>query len=309
MLDSPATEWRGLPEEPRLARFMSGSSDAVKRRVIAYYLATTESAYLPNWAGDLLGFHVGISDDDARSLDDTFEKTNAYLADCAGLGPGTRVLDAGCGVGGSSLWLAQHRGALVTGISIVGRQVELARRYAAERGVDHLASFHERDMLDTGFDPSSFDVIWNLQAVSHVADIDACVAHFSALLRDGGVLSSFDHHRGKVEHQETERIACEGWALAPLRTAEELETVLLRHDFEQVETRDLGERARNTVQVLEARASRSLLRIRVESKLAGIEAPPLYEGHVRAALAFVEGMRLGSQALLHVTARRKRRTC
>lgn len=291
-----------------LARFVSGSSDAVKQRVIAYYLATTDHAYLPNWAGELLGFHVGLSDEDATSLDDTFEKTNAFLADRAGIGRGTRVLDAGCGVGGSSIWLARERGAVVTGISLVGRQVELAQRYARERGVEDLATFYERDMLETGFEPASFDVIWNLQAVSHVVDVDTCIAHFSQLLRDDGVFSSFDHHRGNARHEEAERIACEGWALAPLRTSEELETTLLRHDFDQIETTDLGDRARNTVQVLEAMASRSLLRIRAESKLAGIEAPPLYEGHVRAALAFADGMRRRSQALLHVLARRKPRS-
>jgi tocopherol O-methyltransferase len=286
---------------------MSGSSNAVKERVIAYYLATTEHAYLPNWAGERLGFHVGLSDEDATSLDDTFHKTNGYMAEQAGVRPGTRVLDAGCGVGGSSIWLAQERGARVTGVSLVGRQVELARRFARERGVEHLVSFREADMLDTGLDEASFDVVWNNQAISHVVDLESCAAHFSYLLRDGGVLTSFDYHLGARADPVTESVACAGWALAPLRSGEELEAALRRHEFEDVELSDVSDRCRRTVQACEAMASRSLLRIRAEKEFAGIDAPPLYEGHVRAALAFAEGMRNGTQSLLHARARRKPR--
>ena len=48
---------------------------------------------------------------------------NRVLADRAGIRPGQRVLDAGCGVGGSSLWLAEQRGAAVVGITPVASQV------------------------------------------------------------------------------------------------------------------------------------------------------------------------------------------
>ena len=61
-------------------------------------------------------------------------RNNEVLADIAAVQPGERVLDAGCGVGGSSCWLAQHREATVVGITLVPDQVARARAIARARG-------------------------------------------------------------------------------------------------------------------------------------------------------------------------------
>src|SRR5262249_32061068 len=55
------------------------------------------------------------------------------LAEFAAIQRGEGVLDAGCGIAGSSVWLAERRGATVVGIPPVRMQVERARRIAAAR--------------------------------------------------------------------------------------------------------------------------------------------------------------------------------
>lgn len=51
-----------------------------------------------------------------------------YLLEISGIPRGAHVLDVGCGLGGTSRFLAKERACAVTGITISGRQVEIARK-------------------------------------------------------------------------------------------------------------------------------------------------------------------------------------
>src|SRR5688572_11966690 len=134
---------------------MGATSDAQKERVLRYYRETTEKSYLAGWSRGSLGLHFGLADETTTSHAQSVLQTNAYLADRAGIDRGTRVLDAGCGVGGSALWLAAERGAVVTGVTLIPEQVEIANRYAAERGLSGVVDFHCADMAHTGLAPRS----------------------------------------------------------------------------------------------------------------------------------------------------------
>src|SRR5262245_45772379 len=57
------------------------------------------------------------------------------LAGAARIERGCEVLDAGCGIGGSSLWLARERGCRVTGVTLSGRQSGMAVRSARRAGL------------------------------------------------------------------------------------------------------------------------------------------------------------------------------
>src|SRR5258708_8741617 len=130
---------------------MTGTPDWLKEKIREYYLETTEASYLANWSGHSLGLHFGIGDESTPSLDESLVNTNIYLADQMHIGEGERVLDAGCGVGGSSIWLARERGARVTSITLAPNQVELGRRFAAERGVADRVFFECMDFTKTSF--------------------------------------------------------------------------------------------------------------------------------------------------------------
>lgn len=285
---------------------MGTTPDETKERIIRYFLETTEHSYLANWAGESLGFHFGLADETTSSLAESLLNTNSYLADRACIGEGTRVLDAGCGVGGSAIWLAQNRGARVTGVTLVERQVELARRFAEERGVVESVDFLCRDMLDTGFSEGTFDVVWNLESLCHAVDIDAYFEHVNYLLRDGGYFVCTDLCSGEIHDPELERVICEGWAMAALRSPDEIVAALEKRGFGGIELLDLTPRAMLCAQALEAMASRSLLELRAKQAFLG-ESSPIYEGHVRAALAMVDGMRTKRASVTHALARRSTR--
>ena len=283
---------------------MSETDEETKRRIVAYYDATTESSYLANWAGDSLGFHFGIADENTASLAESLTNSNAYLAERAGIVEGTRVLDAGCGVGGSSLFLARERRARVTGITLVERQVELARKFAREQGLEELVTFERADMLATGFAEASFDVVWNLESMCHVADLDGYLDHVASLLVDGGRFACVDLCAGAIPDANLDRVMQEGWIFAGLRSASDIVRALSRHPFELVDTVDLTPRIMRSALALRAMASRSLFKILADREFFGTEVGPIYEGHVRAAIAFAEGLEKGTASVSCVIADR-----
>lgn len=279
---------------------MAGTPEDVKARIIDYYVHTTEQSYLANWSGDSLALHCGMANETTQSLEESLNNTNAFLAESAGIAAGTRVLDAGCGAGGSSLWLARHKEARVTGISIVPRQVELARGFARERGLDHLVDFIVADMVRTELPPESFDVVWNLESMCHVVDLDSYLLHVRELLRPGGRLAVIEPCRGPVPNPGLERTLCDGWALAPLRTPEEIVGALSRNAFAEIACTDVGQAIEPSNRVLESKAAQTLLGLRMDALSTGKASNPRYEAHVRAALAFVRGMREQAFCMAHV---------
>src|SRR5688572_16706532 len=67
------------------------------------------------------------------------------LAVRAGVAGGERVLDVGCGLGGSALLLAADYGCRVEGISISPKQVVAANQESARRGLHERAMFAVAD--------------------------------------------------------------------------------------------------------------------------------------------------------------------
>ncbi|GAB3959440.1 methyltransferase domain-containing protein [Actinoallomurus acanthiterrae] len=109
-----------------------------------------------------------------------------FLLDHLGpLGPADRVLDAGCGRGGSSLVAAARFGCEVDGVSISQTQVDFAGEQARLRGVGDQVRFHLRNMLDTGFPTGAFQAIWNNESTMYV-ELGLLFAEHSRQLRRGG---------------------------------------------------------------------------------------------------------------------------
>jgi SAM-dependent methyltransferase len=97
------------------------------------------------------------------------------------------LLDAGCGTGEHTILAALH-GASVLGIDISGRAIDIARRKAAERGVD--ASFQILDALSLDTLDKTFDTVLD-SGLFHVFDDAARIQYVTAVhrvLRPGGHL-------------------------------------------------------------------------------------------------------------------------
>ena len=112
-----------------------------------------------------LSIHYGFYDKKHPTHGEAVLNFNRILATNLSITGGDIVLDAGCGIGGSSIWLAKNYGCKVIGITVVPDQVKQATKLAKLHGVDHLVSFELQDYTKTSLSGESFTVVWGLESV------------------------------------------------------------------------------------------------------------------------------------------------
>ena len=98
---------------------------------------------------------------------------------------GTRILDVGCGIGGSSRILAKEYGFDVTGVTISPQQVKRATELTPD-GVT--AKFKVDDAMALSFDDGSFDVVWCIEAGPHMPDKAVFAKELIRVVKPGGKL-------------------------------------------------------------------------------------------------------------------------
>ena len=112
-----------------------------------------------------------------------------HLAQLANIKTGWRILDIGCGFGGSSLYLAKKYGGSVTGITISPVQVQMAKEAAAKTNLD--ASFFLMDAEEMQF-AQPFDLLWSVESISHYHDPRKFFASAVKFLKPGGCFALTD---------------------------------------------------------------------------------------------------------------------
>lgn len=135
---------------------------------IVDYYSQTENSYKDAWDLDnTFSLHHGYWDYTVNSFSDSLLRMNAVLAGKAAIQKNMHVLDAGCGIGGSSVWLAKNIGCRVTGITLSQKQAEQAQALAQRFGLTHLLTFQVADYCHTHFENESFDVVWAIESVCY----------------------------------------------------------------------------------------------------------------------------------------------
>ncbi|MDB5199526.1 MAG: SAM-dependent methyltransferase [Chitinophagaceae bacterium] len=211
---------------------------------IARYYDLSESQYRFFWNLDKsLSLHYGYWDDSTKNFHEALLNINKVLSAKAAISKDDKVLDAGCGIGGSSIWLAKNIGCIVTGISLSEKQVNKANALGAREGVEHLAGFEQKDFTATGFPSESFDVVWAIESVCHATDKSAFLKEVSRLLKKNGRLIMADFFKKEnLDGKDAQQVQqwAHGWAVEDFSTKEEFERQLQQAGFLQIKIEDVS---------------------------------------------------------------------
>jgi MPBQ/MSBQ methyltransferase len=118
------------------------------------------------------------------------------LASRASLKSGLRVLDVGCGLGGSGRFLASEHQCKVIGIDLTKEYVDVANALADLVGLKNMVEFRQCSALDMPFDDGAFDVVWTEHVQMNVADKQAFYAEIARVLAPRGRLIFHDIFQG-----------------------------------------------------------------------------------------------------------------
>jgi len=246
---------------------MEGQAEPTLKERIKEHYDKLSPYYHSLWG---VHIHHGFWETGKETKEEAQSKLIELVAKKIRLQKGSRVLDVGCGVGGSSIYLGKNYNASVTGITISSTQVAMATEIARREGMEEQTRFIEHDAerlseLQLG---QPFDIVWICEALSHLDNREEFFANANKKLRIGGRIAIVDWTKasGLTKKQEADYIQpiVDGMLLPRLSTLQDYAQGLERQGFRVLETEDISRQTAKTWDIcIELVASPTLWKLAV----------------------------------------------
>ena len=226
----------------------------LKEQIRGYY-EYCEADYRNFWDLDCsLAMHLGYWDETTVTLSDALSKENEIIAEVAQVKRVDKVLDAGCGVGGTALFLAQKYGCTVEGITICEHQVVEATKNGLMRKIDPLPQFKNMDFTETDYNDESFDVVLGIESVCYAEEKMDFIREAYRILKKGGRLTIADgflmSKKNSVQETEILKAYADGWVVPHWDIALHFEEKLRDMGFHKIYYRNITEHIAPSLKLL-----------------------------------------------------------
>ena len=195
----------------------------IEQRVIRQHYNVVTPFYRLLWGPHI---HHGLWESNETPAQAQLQLTQR-LAALAQIADGSVVADIGCGMGGSSQWLAKEKKCDVTGVTISRVQRNWAAMSARMNGVNPRPKFICHDAETVDFSPASLDAVWSIECTEHLFKKAEFFKRAAGWLKPGGKFAICAWLVGKNESDpETQAMVqrvCEGMFCPSLGTQKDYE--------------------------------------------------------------------------------------
>ena len=130
--------------------------------------------------------HLGYFADLSEEIDFVTAQEN-YIKEMAKyIKEGSTVLDIGCGLGGTAIWLVKNLNCHVYGIDLVESQIEKAKAVINNLNLGDQIELHCMDAGDMEFEADKFDYVIALNTLYHVPERGKIFDKIFKMLKKGG---------------------------------------------------------------------------------------------------------------------------
>ena len=190
---------------------VTSSVELNEEEIIEYYEKCQVDYEICWHLSSYMSMHYGYWTKETKTLRRALNQMNLELIKEVNISKNDYVLDAGCGVGGSSIYLAKNIGCKVKGITLTPSQVEKSTENSMKHGVESLVSFEEQNYLSTRFEDNTFDVVWAIESVCYAYDKLDFIKEAYRVLKPGGRLIVADFYAEKYDEGSKDEVIMEKW--------------------------------------------------------------------------------------------------
>ena len=182
-----------------------------------------------------------------ESLEDAKIRHQRLMIAKLELREGMTVVDVGCGVGGPMRRVAREAGVRITGVNSNELQLEKAKQFGAEAGIDRMVDYIACNFMDmNGIPDGAFDRGYAIESTCHAPDKAGAFAEIYRVLRPGALFwgqemcmtDRFDP--GDSRHRAVKHELMHGIALKEIATMGEVDRALEMAGFQVIEGNDLA---------------------------------------------------------------------
>lgn len=236
-----------------------------ERSVAQYYSDATPGFYVRGWHPDHI--HFGLFEpgecpeqgeilSESPGLARAVERMIDVIVAPAGIRAHHRVVDAGCGIGGTAIRLVRAHGCTVTGINIARLQLEIAEQKVRDAGLTERIGFAYADCSQhLPFADGSIDIVVNIESACHYSDRARFLREVHRILKPGGRIVAMDwlarDGLQPGEHEKYIEPLCKIWTIRSLESRSTYTERLRDAGLTVIEVEGFGGKDADNIRILE----------------------------------------------------------